>query len=74
MVLCELGEEASNAACGRKCEGGMVVGGGGGQGGQGRLSGKKLSETRRMHRKYPGNADGWGESKGHRDLSTYPNP
>lgn len=25
---------------------------------------KKLSETRRMHRKYPGNADGWGESKG----------
>lgn len=37
--------------------------GGGWGGGQGRLSGRS-KETRRMHRKYPGNADGWGESKG----------
>lgn len=61
MVLRELEREASNAACGRKCEGG-TVGGWGGR--SGKAFWKKLSETRRMHRKYPGNADGWGESKG----------
>lgn len=57
MVLRELEREASNAACGRKCEGGMGWR-------SGKAFWKKLSETGRMNRKYPGNTDGWGSSKG----------
>ena len=56
MVLRELEREASNAAWGRKCEGGMGVAVREG-------FWKKLSETGRRNRKYPGNTDGWGAAK-----------